>query len=91
MRCRAAAPLCHFSSFVILSLLLAAVLRAFVHSCSYSCQLFLSFCLGSCGKLFLFCPGTLFCLYKVAHFIAGFFAFRFGTSVMHGHFVEALS
>jgi len=52
MGCCAAAPLCHFSSFVILSLLLAAVLRAFVHSCSYSCQLFLSCCLGGFGELF---------------------------------------
>ncbi len=30
-------------------------------------------------------------MYKVTYFIARFFAFRFGISVMYGHFVEALS
>ena len=33
-------------------MLLAAVLRALIHSSSYSCQLFLSFCLAGRGKLF---------------------------------------
>ncbi len=32
----------------------------------------------------LFGDLVLFCLHKVAHFIARFFAFRFGFSVMHG-------
>ncbi len=51
MRCLATALLCHFISFVMLSFLLAAVLRVFQHSSSYSSQLFLSFCLGGSGKL----------------------------------------
>ncbi len=39
----------------------------------------------------LFRDLVLFCLYNVMHFFARFFAFRFGISVMHSDFVEALS
>ena len=88
MHCLVVAPLCHFSSFVIISLLLAAGPRAFVHSCSCSCHLFLSFCLGGFGKRFL-CTAQ-FLLYHVTHLIALFFSCWQGISVLHDYPVEAL-
>jgi hypothetical protein len=93
MRRLAATPLCHFSSFVILSCLLAAVLRAFKTHFFIFLPAFPVILPGWQWEAvaILFWKFTQLCLYKITHVIACFFVCSFGVSVLRGHPGEALS